>query len=158
MKFKNKLIALLCIPNYHSSSNNHQKQFQMKTFLIIYMSGLLMLSYSCSNGQTQKTLLSPAQFAEKITQTPTPSIIDVRTPGEYADGHLINAVNMDWNGNNFDAQIATLDKSKPVFVYCQAGGRSAAAAKKMRSVGFKEVYDLDGGFSEWQAAKLPETH
>jgi rhodanese-related sulfurtransferase len=51
------------------------------------------------------------------------------TPGEYAEGHLINAKNVDWNGNDFDAQIKTIDKSNTVFVYCQVGGRSESAAE-----------------------------
>jgi len=86
---------------------------------------------------------------------PDAAIIDVRTPQEFSDGHLIHATNMDWNGDRFEAQVSTLDKSKPVFVYCYSGGRSAAAAKKMRANGFTEVYELAGGFSKWRDAKLP---
>lgn len=73
------------------------------------------------------------------------SILDVRTPSEFSKGHLINALNYDWNGNEFDKQIAPLDKSKPVFVYCLSGGRSSSAANKMRSSGFTQVYEMDGG-------------
>ncbi len=131
----------------------------MKNFIVIHISFLLMLFHSCTSGQTpsQKTSLSPKEFSEKINQMPSAPIIDVRTPKEFSLGHLINANNIDWNGNDFDAQIATFDKSKPVFVYCQVGGRSAAAAKKMRSDGFVEVYELSGGISKWRTAKLPET-
>lgn len=114
---------------------------------------------SCSNGQigTTKTNLSPTEFAEKIEELPTATIIDARTPEEFANGHLPNAKNIDWNGNDFDQQIASLDKSKPVFVYCLSGGRSSSAAKKMRSEGFKEVYELKGGIMKWRAANLPES-
>ena len=131
----------------------------MKNFNAFYISILLILSSGCTNGQntSQKTVLSPKEYSEKIDQLPNEAIIDVRTPEEYSSGHLINAKNMNWNGGNFDAQIATIDKSTPVFVYCAAGGRSASAAKKMRSVGFKEVYDLSGGIIDWRKAKLPET-
>ena len=83
-------------------------------------------------------------------------MLDVRTPAEYTQGHLSNARNIDWNGGEFEKSIAKLDKSKPVFVYCLSGGRSAAAASKMRSIGFREVYELSGGFAKWKAAKLPE--
>ena len=136
----------------------HQKLLNMKNFLLFNISFLLMISCGCTGEQTssQKTSLSPAEFSEKINQMPTASIIDVRTPEEFSVGHLINANNIDWNGNDFDAQISKFDKSKPVFVYCQAGSRSAAAAKKMRSDGFVEVYELAGGFSKWRTAKLPE--
>jgi thioredoxin len=118
-----------------------------------------ILFNSCSNGQTQntKTNLSATEFSEKIKELPTASIIDVRTPDEFSKGHLINALNYDWNGNEFEKQIAPLDKSKPVFVYCLSGGRSSSAASKMRSDGFKTVYELDGGIMKWRSANLPET-
>lgn len=131
----------------------------MKNFLVLHISLFLLMSFGCTSGQTQsnKNNLPPKEFSEKLNQLSGAVILDVRTPGEYADGHLINAMNVDWNGDDFDAGIKTIDKSTPVFVYCQAGGRSASAAKKMRSEGYKEVYELKGGFEEWQAAKLPET-
>lgn len=113
---------------------------------------------SCTTGQKQtNTLLSPKAFSEKLNATPTATVLDVRTPGEYAKGHLANAVNFDWNGKDFGGQIGQLDKSKPVFVYCLGGGRSASAAQKMRAEGFSEVYELDGGILKWRSAGLPET-
>lgn len=129
----------------------------MKNFLVIATTFLLIFSSGCSKGQNQnqKTDLPPKEFSEKINQTPGALIIDVRSPEEYSTGHLVNARNIDWNGNDFEAQIKTIDKSTPVFLYCQAGGRSSSAAKKMRSTGFTKVYELDGGFSDWKAAKLP---
>jgi rhodanese-related sulfurtransferase len=81
-------------------------------------------------------------------------IIDVRTPEEFNSKHLDNAVNIDISNNNFDAEIAKLDKSKPVFVYCLSGGRSKTAADKMQKIGFKEIYELDGGMLKWNAAGL----
>jgi rhodanese-related sulfurtransferase len=59
--------------------------------------------------------------------------------------------------SNFEKQASGLDKSRPVFVYCLSGARSSSAAKKLRSLGFKEVYDLRGGLYQWSAAKLPLT-
>jgi len=118
-----------------------------------------ILFNSCSNGQTNgiKTNLSATEFADKLKELPSPVIIDVRTPDEFSKGHLINALNYNWNGNEFDKQIAPLDKSKPVFVYCLSGGRSSSAANKMRSDGFKTVYELNGGIMKWRGANLPET-
>ena len=109
---------------------------------------IAMLFYSCSNGQnnsTYKTSLSATEFASKIKELPPATILDVRTADEFSKGHLINALNYDWNGSEFDKQIAPLDKSKPVFVYCLSGGRSSSAASKMRSDGFAQVYEMDGG-------------
>lgn len=126
----------------------------MKKIYSIFL--LVTVLVSCSNGQPQFTL-SAKSFAEKIQETPNRVIIDVRTPGEFSSGHLENALNYDWNGSEFDQQIASLDKSKPVFVYCLSGGRSSAAADKMRSIGFKEVYELKGGIMQWRSENLPET-
>ncbi len=121
---------------------------------------LAILFNSCSSGQTNSTTkanLSAIEFAEKLKETPSATIIDVRTLDEFSKGHLANANNYDWNGNEFDKQIAPLDKSKPVFIYCLSGGRSSSAASKMRSDGFKTVYELDGGIMKWRGANLPET-
>lgn len=129
----------------------------MKVYLSLSLAMFLILLNSCTNGQqATKTNLSATEFAAKIIELPTAPIIDVRTPEEFSKGHLENALNIDWNGSDFDAQITKLDKSKPVFVYCLSGGRSSSAANQMRSDGFK-VYQLDGGIMKWRAASLPET-
>ena len=131
----------------------------MKNYLIISFVSFAILFHSCTNGQTGKsqTNYSATEFAEKIKELPSAPIVDVRTPDEFAKGHLQNAKNIDWNGADFSKQTALLDKSKPVFIYCFSGRRSAAAASQMRSEGFKEVYELNGGMMKWRAANLPET-
>lgn len=130
-----------------------------KYLFVFLMVAAPLLFNSCTNGQTQtdNTNLSATEFSEKVKELPTASIIDVRTPEEFTKGHLPNSLNYNWNGGEFEKQISTLDKSKPVFVYCLSGGRSASAANRMRSEQFKEVYELDGGIMKWRAANLPET-
>ncbi len=81
----------------------------------------------------------------------------MRTPDEFSKGHLQNALNYDWNGDDFGKQTASLNKANPLYVYCLSGGRSSSAASKLRSEGFKEVYELDGGIMKWRGADLPET-
>lgn len=114
--------------------------------------------YNCSDGQTKRTNLEATDFANKANELPHALIIDVRTPDEFSKGHIQKAKNIDWNGDDFEKQIATLDKAKPVFVYCLSGGRSSSAASKMRKDGFKEVYELDGGIMKWRGANMPETN
>ena len=58
---------------------------------------------------------------------------------------------MNWNGDDFVAKVNSYDKSKPIFVYCKVGGRSAQAANKLGELGFKEIYNLDGGIMKWNA-------
>jgi thioredoxin len=126
---------------------------------IITFSFLLftVLFTSCINSQSSKTNLAPSDFSKKIGETSEAFILDVRTPQEFSEGHIENAKNADWYGSSFDAQISKIDKSKPVFVYCLGGGRSSAAASHMRSEGFKEVYELDGGMMAWRSSGLSET-
>ena len=131
----------------------------MKNQILSLLLSATFLFFGCQGVQSQNsgTNLSATEFAEKIKQLPSAPLLDVRTPEEFSKGHLAGALNYDWNGNAFEKQIASLDKQKPVFVYCLSGGRSGEAAKDMRSKGFKEVYELQGGIMKWRAANLPET-
>ena len=76
-------------------------------------------------------------------------LIDVRTPTEVSAGKIENALNIDFNSPDFKAEIEKLDKDKKTLVYCAAGGRSGKAAQLMHDIGFKEVYDLQGGYGNW---------
>lgn len=82
-------------------------------------------------------------------------IVDVRTPAEYRKGHLKDAINISYFGGEYGKYVDTLDKKKPVFIYCETQHRSPLAAKIMRKKGFSEVIDLTGGFIKWEKAKLP---
>ncbi|MEO7175124.1 MAG: thioredoxin domain-containing protein [Saprospiraceae bacterium] len=136
---------------------NNPLKTSLTTAIIIHF--LLSLN-SCANGQSAdgKLNLSVSDFAGKINSMPNATILDVRTPKEFASGHLRNATNVDWNNEDFSSRVEQLDKSKPVFVYCLSGARSTAAANKMRADGFKEVYQMDGGIMKWRANNLPETN
>ena len=98
---------------------------------------------------TKGGLVDCEQFSKLVAATPNAQIVDVRTPQEYEGGNVAGSVNMDYRANDFETRISTLDKSKPVFVYCHSGGRSAKAASELRDQGFEEVYDMDGGYSRW---------
>ena len=95
------------------------------------------------------------EFEQKLKTTENPQLVDVRTPEEYAEGRLQGAKNIDWNGDDFESEIQKLDKTKPTFVYCLSGGRSSAAADKMRESGFKEVYEMKGGIRAWRNGNKP---
>lgn len=96
--------------------------------------------------------LAPAAFADKLAAIPNEQLIDVRTPEEYQTGHLPHATLVNFKDKNFREEMAQLDKSKPVMVYCAAGGRSTAAAALLEELGFPEVYELEGGFTRWREA------
>ena len=113
----------------------------------------LMLLVAC-NSQSQN-VLTPSEFKATLESKSDAQLLDVRTPGEYQDGYLENAVNIDYKNANFSEKIKDLDKNKPVFVYCLAGSRSAGAVKILAESGFKEIYDLKGGFLKWTSAGNP---
>jgi thioredoxin len=122
-------------------------------FLNLLFIGFLFTS---CNGQTNAKYESIAavNFAEKIKTTSQAAIIDVRSPEEFAGQHIDNAINIDWNGDNFEGKIGKYDKSKPIFVYCMSGGRSKKAAEKLSELGFSKIYELQGGIMKWNAAGL----
>lgn len=112
----------------------------------------------CGKAQNNKSESSlPAiEFSKKLGQTKDVQLVDVRTPGEFRNGHLKNAMNIDWSADDFNEKSKALDKSKPVFVYCMSGPRSMAAAAKLKEMGFKNVYEMQGGMMKWRNASLPE--
>lgn len=95
--------------------------------------------------------LNVAEF-QKLSQKEPGIILDVRTPGEIAQGTIPGAMVIDWNGNNFSEEVSKLDKTKPIYVYCKSGGRSSSACGKMQSLGFEKIYNLSGGITAWKSA------
>lgn len=82
-------------------------------------------------------------------------VVDVRTPAEFAAGHLANARNIDFFGANFEREMGVLPKEREILLYCRSGKRSAAAAEMLKKDGFKKVYNLLDGFEGWKKAGLP---
>jgi thioredoxin len=122
-------------------------------FHLIFLAiiGFVVLSCNGQNSKEIKTIDSKA-FAEKMATTQNPQILDVRTPEEFSSDHIDNAKNINWLGTTFVSDVEKLDKSQPVFVYCKSGGRSQKAAEKLNELGFKTIYQLDGGMLKWDAA------
>jgi rhodanese-related sulfurtransferase len=80
-------------------------------------------------------------------------IIDVRTPGEVAEGYIPGATKfMDYNGGKFETEYKSLDTSKTYIIYCRSGMRSSNASNQMIQAGFKKVYNLSGGINNWSGA------
>jgi thioredoxin len=124
----------------------------MKSFYKIFILFISVSILSCQ-GQTSKNTqeIAPKIFSEKLAATPNAQIIDVRTPQEFKAGHIDNAINIDWLGENFDANAQKLDKTKPVFIYCKTNNRSAKAAEKLKELGFTTIYNMQGGLLRWDA-------
>lgn len=124
----------------------------MKSKLLsLILLGFLFLSCQGQQSKLVKTV-DVNTFASKLKATTNPQLLDVRTPAEFSDDHIDNAVNINWNGDDFVTKANQYDKSKPVFVYCKLGGRSSQAANKLAQMGFIEIYNLDGGIMKWNAS------
>jgi phage shock protein E len=82
-------------------------------------------------------------------------LVDVRTDLEFDQGYIPGAVNINLYSKSFEQQVNDYDRNRPVYVYCRTGHRSVTAAEKLISMGFREVYSLEGGMMRWQRARKP---
>lgn len=125
----------------------------MRKFFITLLSAIGLCS-SCHAGDDIKTL-EPKQFAKAVKADTRAVLLDVRQPSEYTEGHIANAVNLDWLSESvFNEGMTKLDKSKTYYVYCRSGRRSHAAAVKMKAAGFN-VVDMKGGILSWTEQDMP---
>jgi rhodanese-related sulfurtransferase len=123
----------------------------MKKVIALFASVLLLAGCSTSSTATD---LSVSEFSSKVTEASVITL-DVRTPGEFSEGHIEGALLIDFQSGNFENEIATLDKTKTYAVYCRSGNRSGQAVKVMSDAGFSNLYNLNGGVIDWANAGLP---
>lgn len=109
---------------------------------------LVVLMSGCG---AQSNQVDVTKFEQEMLKSNT-VLLDVRTAEEFQSGHLNKAINYDVNASNFEQNIAALDKSSTILVYCRSGSRSAHAANVLRKKGF-QVIDLAGGIGAWSAAQ-----
>lgn len=116
---------------------------------------LISISLACAKSLVPGfTDLNANQLHEVMQNNKNIQLVDVRTAGEYAEGHIPGAINLEVQ-NDLPEFYAQLDKKKPVYVYCRSGVRSTAATEKLVENGFK-VYNMKSGFLGWEAANLPK--
>lgn len=96
-----------------------------------------------------------AELIERNAKNNKFVVLDVRTPGEFTEGHIKGAVMLDFKAPDFQERLSKLSRKKTYLVHCAAGGRSSKAVSAMEKLGFKDVYHLKDGFSAWTAAGLP---
>ncbi|MDP3880388.1 MAG: rhodanese-like domain-containing protein [Dehalococcoidales bacterium] len=130
-----------------------RKYFGALALLVVF--GLVMAA-GCA--QTGAQVISPQEATALIQENgnnPDFIIIDVRTPQEYNDGHIVGSVNIDFYAADFRDRISALDRSKTYLIYCQSGNRSGQSRGMMVELGFEKIYDIGGGIVAWRAAGLP---
>jgi rhodanese-related sulfurtransferase len=123
----------------------------MKKVLALIASALLLAGCSSSSSAID---LSVTEFSAKVAEAGVITL-DVRTPGEFAEGYIEGARLVDFQSGNFENEIAVLDKNATYAVYCRSGNRSGQAVKVMQDVGFTNVFNMNGGVIDWANAGLP---
>lgn len=126
----------------------------MKKIALIIAVVLTLISCQAQQKGQNVRLVPPAEFADNVTAAKG-QIIDVRTPKEYKSGHIEGAVNMHIYDKDFEQRVDTLKKDEPVYVYCKVGGRSAEAVEILKSKGFTDIVELEGGIDAWNEAGKP---
>jgi rhodanese-related sulfurtransferase len=124
-----------------------------RTKLTAFLAAALLLLASCGGStatDSKLELTSVGNIAEIVAEPPVDLVIlDIRTPEEFAAGRIAGAINIDYYASDFEAQLSELDLDVPYIMYCNSGNRSGNALPLMDSIGFTEVYELDGGIQAW---------
>ncbi len=121
-------------------------------YRILSLFSALLLTCAVSFSQIDR--LDAAAFQGRISEKDV-QLVDVRTPEEFAKGHIAGATQNDWLEDGFLDRAKGLNTSKPVLLYCAAGGRSEEAMNALKEAGFLHVADLREGFNGWKRANLP---
>jgi rhodanese-related sulfurtransferase len=136
----------------------------MKLISLITLAVSMITMTSCNaqssgdaNGQEGVYQVLNVDQYDKQIKSGEVLIVDVRTPNEYNSGHIEGAVLCDVTAGSFDQKIQEYAKDQPVYIYCRSGSRSAGAMRKMKAMGFTEVYDLRGGVINWTKSGKPLT-
>ena len=127
----------------------------MKKLTILFGLIILLFFASCNEKSVSQEIqvLNPQAFHD-ATAGKDVQLLDVRTAKEFAEGHVSNAVNVDVLQDNFSEKVKDLNPAKPVYVYCRSGNRSAKATAILMGLGFKEIYDMEGGYLKWESDSI----
>ncbi|HEY5686760.1 MAG TPA: rhodanese-like domain-containing protein [Yeosuana sp.] len=121
----------------------------MKKLLIVF--GLLFFLVISCKGQLESGIKDiTVEEMESLLKIDDVQLVDVRTPEEYNTGYIANAQNIDYYSPTIDEDILKLDKKKPVILYCRSGKRSRDCSEKLLTAGFKKIYNLEGGITQWE--------
>lgn len=127
----------------------------MRNLIIFLGLSILLFFGSCKDkSDTKEIQILPPQEFHDATAGNDIQLLDVRTAEEFSEGHLENAKNIDVLEDDFSEKVETLDKEKPLYLYCRSGNRSSKASAILKDKGFKEIYDMEGGFLKWSSEGL----
>lgn len=134
-------------------------RLSMRLFIFVVFAGVMLMIDNSETAAQEAIILGSVQEAAKLIETrhndPDFVILDVRTPAEFAAGHIAGARLFDFNAPDFADKIKELPRDKTYLVYCRSGNRSAKAVKLMQADGFSDLINLGGGMLDWEKAGLP---
>jgi len=119
-------------------------------FLIMAISTFSLISCNAQVETKEVREITVPEAKTILAEEPNAIILDVRTPEEFQEGHIENAILINFFDENFEEQVALLDKNKPVLIYCRSGNRSNKAGKILADLGFTEIYDIIEGYAGWK--------
>jgi len=122
----------------------------MKKLLAVLLVSIFALT-ACGGSGGKVNNLNVNEFASKIKDTSI-TLLDVRTPAEFASGHIAGAMNIDFESGTFASDIQKLEQTKSYAVYCRSGNRSGQATALMAKEGFTSLFNLTGGVIDWANA------
>lgn len=140
-----------------------RRSLLMLILSLLLATGIVLTSSCAEKAEAPTQVIKDISVQEAFTLiqenrgNPDFIIIDVRTPEEFAGGHIEDAINVDFRSDNFRSEIDKLDKSKIYFIYCRSGKRSKMALDVMAELNFREVYNLSVGISQWEDEGFPVT-
>ena len=109
----------------------------------------------CGLAYADVTPVTVKQAVERMEKSSEIIVVDIRTPEEFAKGHLRKAINFNMNDEGFAKQLAKLDREKTYLMHCRSGGRSTASLPVWNRLGFKNVLHLSSGTLGWAKAGQP---
>jgi len=119
----------------------------MAKYLLLVFVCVSFITFSQEKGKVTEIDI-PFLYQEVIGKDV--QLIDIRTPKEFKEGCIDDAINIDfWNKKEFNSAFSTLDTNKPVYIYCHSGGRSRKASKQLLAKGFRMIFDFSGGYKAW---------
>ncbi len=141
----------------------------LKNLMVLVLPVLLVIGVVLTGGCAGRIIETPTQIIENVTpkeafnliqdnqNNPDFVIIDVRTPQEFAEEHIENAINIDYYSETFRDELNNLDKNQTYLVYCRVGRRSGNALDIMAELNFREAYNMLDGINGWKVEGLPTT-
>ena len=132
-------------------------KLKLKSF-ILSISLACLISSACSNREEpsvanqefQFTNMKAVEVAKILKDNPNAVVLDIRTPAEFNEGHIPNAVNIDYKADSFDIELGKLDRDTTYVMHCRSGRRSANSFEIFKKLGFKNIIHMDDGILGWE--------